>query len=75
MTACPLSRAIEIVGSQTKLGDAIGVSQQRIWSWLHNLEGKAPAEYVIPIEDACGGAVARWELRPDIYPKPKGRAA
>lgn len=65
----PLVRAIEIAGSQAALGKLIGASQQRVWTWLHNLEGKVPAEFVLPIEAATDGAVSRHELRPDLYPR------
>lgn len=65
----PLVRAIEIAGSQAALGKLIGTSQQRVWTWLHNLEGKVPAEFVLPIEAATDGAVSRHELRPDLYPR------
>jgi DNA-binding transcriptional regulator YdaS (Cro superfamily) len=62
MTA--LKKAISIAGSQEKLGNRIGVSQQRISYWL--IKKKTPAEYVLLIEENTG--VSRNELRPDLYP-------
>lgn len=66
-----LEKAISIAGSQKKLGNCIGVSQQRISYWLGNK--KIPAEYVILIEEHTG--ISRDELRPDLYPKDKNDKA
>nr|DAH64333.1 MAG TPA: Putative antitoxin of bacterial toxin-antitoxin system, YdaS/YdaT [Caudoviricetes sp.] len=60
-----LEKAISVAGSQEKLGNCIGVSQQRISYWLG--KKKIPAEYVILIEEHTG--ISRDELRPDLYPK------
>lgn len=60
-----IERAIGILGSQSKLADAMGCSQQQI-SYL--LRAKAiSAEMAIAIDRATGGEVAREVLRPDIF--------
>lgn len=68
MSTTGLSKAIEICGSQAALAARIGVKQQVISFWLTKSRLGVAAEYVIPIERATNGAVARHELRPDIYP-------
>jgi len=60
-----LKQAVNVSGSSKLLGQAIGVTPERVRMWLHR--DNLPAEYVIAIERATG--VSRHELRPDIYPK------
>jgi DNA-binding transcriptional regulator YdaS (Cro superfamily) len=60
-----LQKAIKVLGSQTALAKALGVTQTQIWNWL-NRDSKVTAEYVLSIEKLTG--VPRHELRPDIYP-------
>lgn len=64
-----LSRAIEKLGSQSALARACGIKQGHVWHWL-NKSRSVPADYVLTIEEATGGAVTRHELRPDIFGKP-----
>ena len=64
-----LSRAIEKLGGQSALARACGVKQGHVWHWL-NKSRNTPADYVLTIEAATGGAVTRHELRPDIFGKP-----
>tara|TARA_Y100000310_G_scaffold6349_1_gene7165 strand:+ start:384 stop:593 length:210 start_codon:yes stop_codon:yes gene_type:complete len=59
-----INKAVEIAGSQSSLARQIGVSQPRVWNWIHNVSA-IPAEYVLPIEKVTG--ISRYELRPDIY--------
>lgn len=59
-----LHRAIEHAGSAAALARKIGVTPQAIYQW-----DRVPAERVIAIEAATGGAVSRCDLRPDIYPR------
>jgi DNA-binding transcriptional regulator YdaS (Cro superfamily) len=63
-----LARAIELCGSQAALAAKIGVKQQLISFWLKKSKNGVPAEYVLLIERATGGAIPRHALRPDIYP-------
>lgn len=69
----PLQRAVKIVGGQSALGRAVGVSQQAVWNWLRMPQ--VPAEYAPKIEAATDGQVTRSDLRPDLWPPPQERAA
>lgn len=59
-----LERAIEIVGSQAKLAEIVGVSPMAVTQW--KIRG-VPAGRCIPIEQAVGAVVTRYELRPDVF--------
>lgn len=62
-----LRRAIEILGSQSRAAEVVGVKQPTI-SWTSRHGAKVPAEWCIPLEVATEAAVTRHELRPDLYP-------
>jgi DNA-binding transcriptional regulator YdaS (Cro superfamily) len=62
-----LKRAIDILGSQTKVAEVVGVSQPSVSYALHEADD-VPAEWCLPIERATKGEVTRHQLRPDIYP-------
>lgn len=69
-----VARAIQIKGSQQKLADAAGCSQQQI-AYLMNEAKGISAEMALKVEKATGGEVTRHDLRPDIYgPAPKDGA-
>ncbi len=59
-----IEKAIEVLGTQRKLAEILGVSTQAISKWHRRI----PAERVLDIESATGGEVSRQELRPDLYP-------
>lgn len=60
-----LLEALEIAGSQAKLAEAVGTSQQRISYLVRN--GKSlPAECVLNAEREL--KIPRAVLRPDLYP-------
>jgi DNA-binding transcriptional regulator YdaS (Cro superfamily) len=61
-----LKRAIEALGSQKKLADAIGLSQQGV-SFLLNEGKRVRAETAVAIERATKGQIRREQLRPDIF--------
>lgn len=61
----PIERAIQILGTQKKLAEKLNVSTQAVAKWRE----RVPAERVLGIELATGGAVTRHELRPDLYPE------
>lgn len=42
------------------------VSQSAVSQWIAK---KVPAERVLEVERASGGALSRHELRPDLYPR------
>ncbi len=60
-----LRRAVALIGSQTNMGRALGISQAAVSKWL---KGGAvlPAEHVLRVEAHTG--ISRHELRPDLYP-------
>ena len=62
-----VGKAVAIVGSQSALARALGVSPQAVNQWL---KSKVPAERVLDIEFATNGQVTRHDLRPDLYPNP-----
>ena len=64
----PLARAVEIAGSQAALAEKIGKKQPQIAMWLKR--GTIDPASCIPIETATGGAVTRYELRPDVFGPP-----
>lgn len=68
-----LRRAFRAIGSQAALAEICGVTAQAITKWVRS--GKAPAKHCIPIEIATGGAVTRYELRPDVFGTPTAEAA
>ena len=62
-----LERCIQILGSQYKVADAVGVRQPSVSHQVRH--GTAvPAEWCLALEAATGGRVTRHELRPDLYP-------
>jgi len=61
-----IKRAVKAVGSQKKLADAMGCSQQQI-SYLLKGARNVSAEMAVSIERATAGAVTRHHLRPDIF--------
>jgi len=69
-----LRRAIRHVGSQPKLADAIGCSQQKI-SWLLKTASKISADDALAIEHVTEGRVKLSQLRPDFRSKESRSAA
>ena len=67
-----IERAIQIVGTLTAFARQVGVSPQVVTHWRKR---GIPAERVIEIERVTAGKVSRHELRPDLYPIAKERAA
>lgn len=61
-----IERAAKAVGSQTKLGEALGVTQQNISYWKG---AGIPVEYGAAIELATNAAVTRQEIWPDSWQK------
>lgn len=64
-----MHQAIDIFGSEKKLGDAIGVSQNAVWR--AKTVGRATAEMCVCIEAVTNGKVKRGALRPDLFGKAK----
>jgi DNA-binding transcriptional regulator YdaS (Cro superfamily) len=61
-----MERAVELAGSQAKLAEGIGLSQQGV-SFLINQATKVSAETAIAIERFTEGKIRRGDLRPDIW--------
>jgi DNA-binding transcriptional regulator YdaS (Cro superfamily) len=59
-----MNRAVEAAGGKSALARRLGTSRQAVDQWP-----RVPAERVLAVEKAAGGAVTRYELRPDIYPR------
>lgn len=68
-----IKRAIGHYGSQAKLAEAMGCSQQQIAYLLK--ASSITAEMAIKIDAATNGAVPRHELRPDIFDAPSKASA
>lgn len=72
----PLENAIQILGTQRGLADALTrltgqeVKQAHVWNWLNTTRNGVPGEYVIGISEATEWQVTPNQLRPDLYPHP-----
>lgn len=66
MDTTPIHRAITCLGSRRALANAVGVSQQAVYEWLHST--RPSPESAIAIEAATKGFVSRSDLRPDLWP-------
>lgn len=62
-----LTAAIHIVGGVARLAASVGVTSQHVVNWRAR---GVPADRVLGIVRATGGAVRPFDLRPDIYPDP-----
>lgn len=63
----PIRRALQAVGGkQSELASRISVTPQALNQWVNGVR-PVPAERCIAIEQATGGAVTRYELRPDVF--------
>jgi DNA-binding transcriptional regulator YdaS (Cro superfamily) len=60
-----INHAVRIHGSQARLADAVGCSQQQI-SYLLTAK-KITAEMALKLDAATGGEVSKHVLRPDIF--------
>lgn len=65
MTKEYLLEAINAVGGQSQLADALNIKQGHIGMWVHRDKKAPPAEYVLKIEEITG--ISRHKLRPDVF--------
>ena len=65
--------AISTIGSQSELARALGIRPQAVQKWVRL--GRVPADRVLAVEDATGGKVTRFDLRPDVFGPPPREAA
>lgn len=61
-----IERAVKAKGSQAKLAEAMGCSQQQI-SYLLNQATSVTGEMAVSIDRATLGQVSKHELRPDLF--------
>ena len=61
-----MARAAEIVGGQTALAKACGVTVQAVSQWVRGIR-PVPVERCADIERVTGGTVTRRDLRPDDW--------
>lgn len=66
MDKTPIQKAIEAADGQAALARAIKVQSQVVWQWADGRR-PVPAHHCLAIEDACKGAVTRYDLRPDVF--------
>lgn len=64
-TETAIERARTKAGGLTKLATALGIKPPSVAEWIKR--GLAPPERCIAIEEATGGKVTRYELRPDVF--------
>lgn len=60
-----IQSAIDLLGSEAKLGKATGYSQHAIWH--AKKKGRVSAEMAAAIHQATDGRVAKHDLRPDLF--------
>lgn len=67
--------AIKLAGSEKKLGDLCGCSQNAIWNAKR--AGRVSAELAVAIDRATAGQIPKHQLRPDLFdpPPPAGKPA
>ena len=68
-----IAAAVAAAGSQTELARRIGCSQVFVHQMLRGRRAVS-ARLCLPIERATGGAVTRYELRPDVFGDPRDGA-
>jgi DNA-binding transcriptional regulator YdaS (Cro superfamily) len=70
-----IKNAVEIMGSQRALADALGIRPVQVFKWYHGISA-VPAIRCAAIEAATEGAVTRYQLRPDVFGEaPVGKKA
>lgn len=62
----PIEKAIDIFKTQTALAEAIGTSQSFVSQWVSGARPVSP-KLSRKIEEVTGGAITRYDLRPDIF--------
>lgn len=60
-----LDKAVSILGGVSSTASLLGVVQGAVSNWKKRK--RVPASRCLAIEQATGGAVTRYELRPDVY--------
>jgi DNA-binding transcriptional regulator YdaS (Cro superfamily) len=60
-----IDKAVRLAGSQTALGNLIGVKPQAVQKWAK--AGVVPAQRCIHVEQSLNGEVTRYELNPAVF--------
>ena len=69
----PIETAAEHVGGFAELARIVGVKPPAVHQWR---ESGVPAGRCLAVEAATGGAITRYDLRPDVFgPAPESQAA
>lgn len=63
-----IAKAIRLAGSQTALGDLLGLTPQAIQKWV--AQGVVPGPRCRAVEEALRGEVTRYELNADVFGDP-----
>lgn len=63
-----IAKAIRIAGSQTALGNLLGLTPQAIQKWA--AQGVVPGERCREVETKLDGQVTRYELNPAVFGEP-----
>lgn len=63
---CHIEEAIRLAGTEAKLGEATGYSQNAIWQAKRR--GSVTPKMALAIHRATNGAVPASVLRPDLWP-------
>lgn len=63
-----IAKAIRIAGSQTALGNLLGLTPQAIQKWA--AQGAVPGERCRELEAKLNGQVTRYELNPVVFGEP-----
>lgn len=71
MCIAALDQAIAVVGSQSELADRLGIKCASVSGWRKRR--RVPADRCLAIEAMTGGAVTRYDLRPDVFGAPSTR--
>ena len=58
-------KAVRLSGSQTALGNSLGVTPQAVQKWVE--QGFVPGPRCRAIEDLHQGQVTRYELNPEVF--------
>lgn len=61
-----IERATELLGGQSRLASAIGVTPPAVAEWRKGIR-PVPVERCVQIEQSTCGAVRRWDLRPEDW--------
>ena len=63
-----IAKAIRLAGSQTALGNMLGLTPQAIQKWA--AAGVVPGDRCREVEAALSGQVTRYELNADVFGDP-----